>query len=512
MNARDLTSAPGVPIPTPPTAAFRTPLPLLVSVLRTRPWWLFAALYFLLSAPFVGHYPIPSGDEVIGNDPAAEWILHGHIQSSLFGELPGFERGYFLQPPSHFLTLAGFYAVAGVSIITTRIHELLWAALAFAMWGELAVAWTGSRRAGLLTAALIACIPPLGHSIAAARMDAQALALIAISLWLWIPAPGAISRHPFIAGFFLGFAGLTHPIIIFWAAGLLVGGLVSSRERRRSLGWLIAGAAVPFAGWMIYAAANWIQFTHQFLAHGRGKLGGPGVLALAGGELHRTITSFAQQPLLPFLYIGGAWSWWRRYSAKQDFRRETSAFAGVVILGVMFGLEKNSGPHLLYHATLLSLGAAAMLDATLATAQPNLRWLRRIAGAALVVVLAIGAIRWTLPRAVALGPQRVARDHEVFAREISKLIPPGSNVAGEPVAYYAVREAGGWLRLAVPPDPRRHQFVISSARAPWQMSADFENIATVGQPLPRWLGRTFSPSEELYVVVARSRLTAVPPK
>jgi hypothetical protein len=183
-----------------------------------------------------------------------------------------------------------------------------------------------------------------------------------------------------------------------------------------------------------------------------------------------------------------------------------------VVLGVTFGLEKNSGPHLLYHATLLSLGAGAMLDAMLATSDTNSRWLRRSAGAALLVVLAIGVIRWTLPRAVAMGPQRAARDHEVFAREISKLVPPGSNVAGEPVAYYAVREAGGWLRLAVPPDPQRHQFVISSARAPWKMSADFENIATVGQPLPLWLGRTFSPSEELYVVVARSRLAAVLPK
>jgi hypothetical protein len=482
------------------------------STLQKCPWWLLGGLYFILSVPFVGHYPLPSGDEVIGNDPAAEWVLHGHIQSSLFGELPGFERGYFLQPPGQLLAVAGIYAVAGVSMTTTRIHALAWAALALAAWGGLAAAWTSSRRAGLLTAALIACIPLFGNSVAAARMDAQALALVAFALRLWLPAPGVVSQRPFAAGFLLGCAGLTHPIIVLWAAGMAAGVMASSRPRKLTLGWLVAGALVPFACWLIYAAEHLSEFSHQFLNHGRGKLGDFDFVTLAIGELRRTVTSFTQQPLLPLLYVAGAWSWWQRFRTNRDFQRETSVLAIVVIVGVTFGLEKSSGPHLLYHATLLSVGAGAMLDAMLQESAELSRWRRTVAAGSTILIMLIGAVRWAVPRAVAMGPQRAARDHQAFTREIARLIPPGSNVAGEPVAYYAVREAGGWLRLAVAPDARRHQFVISSARSPWLLSADFESIAVVGEALPPWYGRTFSPYEELYVVVARSRIPPAPTK
>ena len=481
-----------------------------MSLLRSRPWLLFAALYFALSAPFVGHYPLPSGDEVIGNDPAAEWVLHGRIQSTLFGELPGFERGYFLQPPGQVLSAAAAYTLLGVSIVSTRLHALAWAAVALAAWGALTAAWTGSRRAGLLTALFIACIPPLGHAIAGARMDAQALALVAFALLLWLPAPGLASRRPVAAGFLIGCAGLTHPIIIFWALGLGAGALVAAPERRRQLPYLVGGALVPFAGWMLSAALLPDEFRHQFLGHGAGKLGGFDILGLISGEAHRTLLSFSQQPLLPFLYVAGAVAWWRAFRAEPAFRRETSIFAAVVILGVTFGLEKSSGPHLLYHSALLSVAAAALIASLLDRAATPSPWPRRLALATVSVVVSIGAVRWALPRLVALGPQRTARDHAAFARDIAQLIPPGSNVAGEPVAYYAVRAAGGWLRLGVAPDPRRHHFVISDARSPWQLGPDFETVAVVGHPLKPWLGRTFSPSEELHVVVARSRLFAPP--
>jgi hypothetical protein len=52
--------------------------------------------------------------------------------------------------------------------------------------------------------------------------------------------------------------------------------------------------------------------------------------------------------------------------------------------------------------------------------------------------------------------------------------------------------------------------VISEVRSPWQLGPDFETIAVVGHPLPRWHGRTFSHDDELYVVVARSRLLPPP--
>ncbi len=494
------------PAPPPSIAVIRR----VRVALTQRPWLVLAALYFLLGAPFVGLYPLPSGDEIIGSDPAAEWILHGRIRSSVFGELSGFERCYFLQPAGELLSLAATYAIAGVSPISTRLQALAWAAIALAAWGALAAAWTGSRRAGLFAALLIACIPAFGHTVASARMDPQALALIAFSLLLWLPAPGIPARHPCTAGILLGLAGLTHPIIVFWALGLGAGALLGSPVRRRSLVWLVAGAFIPFAAWLAVGAAYPAEFARQFLGHGTGKLGGSDLLGLAFGELQRTVVGFAQQPLLPLLFALGAWAWWHRYRNATEFRRETSVLTLVVFGGVTFGLEKASGPHLVYHSVLLSVGAAAWLDHLLSAPVTASRWSHRLALGAIAIVLLIGASRWAVPRLVAVGPQRIARDHSAFAREIARLVPPGSNVAGEPVAYYAVRAAGGWLRLAVTPDPRRHHFVIFSVHSAWQLGPDFETIATVGHPLPPWHGRTFTAGEELHVVVARSRLLSPP--
>lgn len=482
-----------------------------VKILLARPWYFFAIGYFLFSVPFVGRYPLPSGDEVIGNDAAAEWSLHGHLQLSLFAESPKFEHGYFLQPPGQVWSSAIAYTIAGVSIESTRIQALVWGAWAIGAWGGLAAAWTSSRRAGLLAAIMVACIPVFGNCVAAARPDGQALALVALALLLWLPGPEMPSRHPFLAGIVLGCAGLTHPVILFWAVGIFVGALVSARQPKSAVVWLVAGAAVPFAGWLAYAATNWTGFSDQFLNHGRGKLGGRDLIALASGELRRTAMSFAQQPLLPLLYVAGAFSWWVRFRSLPDFRRETSVLVGVVVLGVTFLLEKSSGPHGLYHAALLSVGAAALLDAMIAQDGSPSIWPRKFAVGLTAVIATIGVARWSLPRIAALGPQRAARDYAAFTHQIASVIPPGSNVVGEPVSYYAVRESGSWLRFGAAPDPHRHHFVISPARTPWQLSDDFETIAVAGRPLPTWLGRTFCPpGDQLYVTIARSRLLPAP--
>lgn len=489
-----------------------TPVPGRTRLFRAPVFW-FALLFFVASAPFVAWYPLPSGDEIIGNDPAAEWVQHGQIKSSVFGELPGYERGYFLQPPGQFLTAAAAYAIAGVSIESTRINALLWAAGALFAWGWLATRWTGSPRAGVFCALLIACIPVFGHSVAAARMDAQALCLVGIALLLWLPDRQATAARPFVAGLFLGAGGLTHPVVIFWAFGLGAAALFSGRsERRLQLLWLIAGAALPLAAWLGVASRYPAEFAQQFMRHGEGKLGGADLGALAIGESVRAVKAFAQQPLLLALYVVGAIAWWRRHADAPGFRRETTIIALVLTAGITFGLEKASGPHLMHYAVALSLAAAAWLDRSLQAAPPAPAWLKPLALASLLLVAGLGAARWALPRFVAVTVQQTARDHAAFTSELARIIPPGSNVAGEPIAWYAIRANDSWLRLAVTPDPQRHHFVVFQAEHDWTLAPEFERIATVGHPLPAWHGRTFSPSEELHVIVARSRVLPPPPQ
>ena len=478
---------------------------------RRQPWIILALAFFVVGLPFLAWYPMPSGDEIIGNDPAAEWVLHGRVQSSVFAELPGFERGYFLQPPGQMLSAAAIYAVGGVSIFTTRLNALVWGAAALAAWGTLAHAWSGSRRTGFLTALLIGCIPVFGHSVAAARMDAQALCLLALALRLWLPGTdGTPAKHPVAAGVLLGLAGLTHPVAIFWAIGMAAGAMFREQPRRRQVLWLTAGAVVPFGLWLGWASFYRAEFVRQFMGHGTGKLGGLDLAALVAGEANRVVTSFAQQPLLPLLYVCGAIHCWTRFKSTPRFRIELAWLAASVVLGTTLLLEKESGPHLLYYAALLSFGAGVWLDAMLQRTSSVSGWRPFAAAAAMAAVAAIGVVRWTVPRLVAVTVQREARDHDAFARELSRLVPPRSVVTGEPVSWYAIRATGGWLRLAVAPDPTRHHFVISPAAKPWRPGPPFEFVGEVGRPLPAWLGRTFSHGEQLHVQVLRNRTLSPP--
>jgi len=467
------------------------------------------ALFVAINIGFIGVYPLVSGDEAIGNDAAAEWVLHGVIRSSLFADRPGFGHGYFLQPPGQLLTGAGTYRLFGFGLWQTRLAALAWAACAVAALGLLAEKWCASRRAGWIAALLFALNPQFGETVGQARMDGQALCLLALGCLVFTRsrADGGSRRTLlFWAGLLVGLAGITHAVSAFWAAGLGVVLVGACRNRWRAgladLAVFGAAAALPTAAWLAVGAAHPDEFRAQFLAHARAKVGGPGLPGQIRLEAVRWITkSYAHTPLLLAAFLGGALWWPWAAGIDRATRMTVIALTGIVAAATTVLLTKDSGPFNLYPAALLTILAGGWIDRVEAAAPRLPSWMRWGARAGAALLALNLAAKFALPRLVAVTVQREARDYAPIAEAIRRRVPAGAVVCGYPISWYAVEAAGASLRIGSGPDIRRHDFVICGPDDPMRAPPGFVLLDEFGKELPRFMGRLFAPGWSYHMLL-----------
>ncbi|HZK80795.1 MAG TPA: glycosyltransferase family 39 protein, partial [Humisphaera sp.] len=203
------------------------------------------------------------------NDPARQFVQTGEFRSRVFSDVPGFEHGYLWQPPAHTCVAIAAYRIFGFGIWQTRIPPLLFGA--GSVFLVYCVTWRISRntRAAVLASLLWALQPGFIQMVRSGRMDAQCIFFVVLSTLLAIRAIQSFSSliGYAVAGLAGGIGITTHPIALFWAAGI---GLMLLAARRGK--WLPAiafavGAALPVAGWLGYASERLDVFRAQFLNH-----------------------------------------------------------------------------------------------------------------------------------------------------------------------------------------------------------------------------------------------------
>jgi 4-amino-4-deoxy-L-arabinose transferase-like glycosyltransferase len=463
------------------------------------PAWV-GVIFLLANIGFIGIYPIVSGDEIIGNDPARQFVNRGVIESSLFNENPGFGHCYFLQPPGQLFTGVAAYWTLGFGLWQTRFAALLWGAAAVAAAGILAVRWCGTRRAGWLAALMLAFNPEFTHTTAQARMDAQAICLLALGCLVFdraVVAPEHARARFAWAGLLVGLAGITHAVSIFWAIALIIAILAGARGRvKGALADAVvfgAAAALPTGLWLLAGAMHPYEFVHQFMWHGRSKLTQSGPLEQLRSDASRWITkSYSHAPLLLVVLAGGVVWWASRKDVDLVRRRYVAVLALVTTFGTALLLTKDAGPFNLYPSVVLTAVAAGWLDRLLDWGKMAGGWKQFAVRGSLALLLVGLAASFAVPRILAALFQRHARDYSVVEAAVRRYVAPGDVVWGSPECWYAVEEAGGSLRLAGVSDPKTHKVLICSVAECVEIPPGFVLLATVGEELPNVMGRNFS--------------------
>ncbi|MCA9972463.1 MAG: hypothetical protein KC425_19715 [Anaerolineales bacterium] len=259
--------------------------------LSLRRWLAVLSLGFVaLTAPFLGRYPLISGDDALILAVGHKWAASGVFGSDLFAGFHGADRHYFMNFPLHHVWQTAVFTRFGSGFAQARAVALAFAVLLLWPVGWLADRWYG-RAAGLLAPLLLVAwrsgltgpgIPLLlvGRT---ARYDAGAV------FWSWLAVALLLvllrRRSAWLAlavGLCGGFAALTQffglfslPLIAWlWLRGETRAG---RRPWRDPLTYaLAAGGLLPLLPYAWYAAQHWADAIAQLSVHGgRADFGSP---------------------------------------------------------------------------------------------------------------------------------------------------------------------------------------------------------------------------------------------
>jgi len=214
----------------------------------------------------------PTNDEGVFSDPAVSLATEGRLSSSMMDEIgrdfQGVTRHIYYMPPLHFVLLAGWYKVWGVSLWATRLLSA-----AFGL--------------GLISAWLMVFRPIYGRSCvyfplalaldgnfiipsARGRMDMECacLGLAAIALYLTFRERRFVLAMLGATSLIVA-SGLAHPNGIFYLVDLL---LITVWLDRQRWSWKVGGIALlPFViggvAWGAYILQDPADFVRQFTAN-----------------------------------------------------------------------------------------------------------------------------------------------------------------------------------------------------------------------------------------------------
>jgi hypothetical protein len=244
------------------------------------------AVYLLLAAAYI-YTTLPSPDEGMFADPAITLATRGYLGSRItdpaFAISPGVVRHIYYMPPLHFVLLAAWYKIFGMSLFSMRwLSAILGLGWLLAWYRVFAL--SHGRRAVWFVLALATDGTFLLAS-SSGRMDLECAALGFGALAAYLALRSRRFEYAVLCSWTLiALSGLSHPNGIFYAIDLLLVSLCLDRSR---WSWpTVARALLPVAlaglAWGAYILQDPADFRQQFLYN-----------ATAAGRM-----SYAASPLL----------------------------------------------------------------------------------------------------------------------------------------------------------------------------------------------------------------------
>lgn len=204
----------------------------------------------------------PAPDEAVFAEPAAALSSTGHLRSTM---ITGAEQHVYFMPPLHFVVLAAWYKVWGVTFVSTRLFVAVFGLVLLMVWTML-FHRLDRQRYPLYVLAL-AINSTFLVSSARGRMDLECatFGLVGISSYLLL-RDARIAAAFFIGSVLTALSCLTHPNGAYYFIGFWVISFYLDRGR-----WsfrLLCLACAPYAAavlaWGVYIWQDPSDFFYQF--------------------------------------------------------------------------------------------------------------------------------------------------------------------------------------------------------------------------------------------------------
>lgn len=387
-------------------------------------------------------------DEATLNDAAREWVMNGHVRSSVFSDVPEFARGYYWQPPLQTLVTACSYSVFGFGIWQTRIPPLLFAGASLVVLGMILGRFRSPTIVIVLTSAVLAADPLFSFLSRSGRMDSMCIFFLLVAIHSSLKALDTSRPSWSVAtGFAIGAAGMSHPIAAGMGAGIVLAHAMFVPMRRKHLPLLImSGMALPVV-WVSTAwfSGEWAAFAGQFLRHGSDHLASSSLWERFVDEVARYPRDFARAPFAPALYLAVV----ILFSGSVVKRRRIDHmmimiwFVSAFVFNVLF-MTKDVGFYVLYPVVIAVIMLGLLLADVERAGGTVVRMTTRYVVVAIVTVMfAVGPGG----RLIAAITQWQARDPEVLRGFLENVIPRGSRVFGDGLLWYAAEGLGYDFRI-----------------------------------------------------------------
>ena len=234
--------------------------------------------------------------------PALNLVTTGTMGTSILapvGDLRGVDRHTYWVPPLYLVALAGWFKLAGFSLLRQRAFSILWGLVALGAWATVMRTCTGRRGPAILALALLSTDAMFVGMSSEGRMDVMCVALTASAFATYLLARRRHLAAALGAAHALAAAAvLTHPSGVFAVLGLVA--FAWSFDRRRIDRPLAALAALPYvlgaAAWMAYALQSPHDFVIQLGANANRVQGLAHPLDALRGELRRWVDTYVQGP------------------------------------------------------------------------------------------------------------------------------------------------------------------------------------------------------------------------
>jgi 4-amino-4-deoxy-L-arabinose transferase-like glycosyltransferase len=239
-------------------------------------------LLFALAAGFAGAARAPWWDEAAFADSAYNLAFHGKFGSTtwlpllpMHPDFPHMNQYTFWMPPLYSVTLAGWFAAFGFSILSMHLYSLIWGVVLVTAVYVLVVSMLGQEQPTLFAAVLTAVNSSVLYSSSTGRPDVMSAALGTAALAAYTALRNRdFSLSIIISWLFGALALLSHPLGLIHISVLLIAIVLLDRKRIRPVHLLYAAAPVCFVmlGWGLYIAKSPEVFKAQFLLHVGGRV------------------------------------------------------------------------------------------------------------------------------------------------------------------------------------------------------------------------------------------------